>query len=151
MFYLISFYFSLFFLPFILSHVDERHLVFQPGIRAVPLRWESQLQNTGPQETCQLHVLSNGKNLSEISISTPRPTITQRPASYSAGQLMSKTSKTGTQPHPLAERLPKIIIRQQTRQNTPPVVHLPTRKTRSSLIHQNTSTSPLHQEAYTTH
>ena len=29
------------------------------------------------------------------------------------------TSKTGTQPHPLAERLPKIIIRSQTPQNTP--------------------------------
>ena len=33
------------------SRVDERLLVLQPGIRAVPLRWESQLQNTGPQET----------------------------------------------------------------------------------------------------
>ena len=61
------------------------------------------------------------------------------------------TSKTGTQPHPLAERLPKIIIRPQTPQNTPPDVDLPTRKTRSSLIHQNTGTSPLHQEVYTTH
>ena len=61
------------------------------------------------------------------------------------------TSKTGTQPHPLAERLPKIIIRSQTPQNTPLEVVLPTRKTRSSLIHQNTGTSPLHQEAYTTH
>ena len=29
------------------------------------------------------------------------------------------TSKTGTQHHPLAERLPKIIIRSQTPQNTP--------------------------------
>ena len=48
------------------------------------------------------------------------------------------TSKTGTQPHPLAERLPKIMIRPQTRQNTPPDADLPTRKTRSSLIHQNT-------------
>ena len=54
------------------------------------------------------------------------------------------------QPHSLAERLPK-IIRPQTPQNTPPDVDLPTRKTRSSLIHQNTGTSPLHQEAYTTH
>ena len=54
------------------------------------------------------------------------------------------------QPHPLAERLPKIIIRSQAPQNTPPVVVLPTRKTRSSLIHQNTGTSPLHQKAYTT-
>ena len=61
------------------------------------------------------------------------------------------TSKTGTQTHPLPERLPKIIISSQTPQNTPPDAVLPTRKTRSSLIHQNTGTSPLHQEAYTTH
>ena len=60
------------------------------------------------------------------------------------------TIKTGTKPHPLAERLHKIIIRPQTPQNTPDV-DLPTRKTRSSLIHQNPGTSPLHQEAYTTH
>ena len=65
--------------------------------------------------------------------------------------LCQTTSKTGTQPHPLEERLPKILIRPQTPQNTPPNVDLPTRKTRSTLIHQNTVTSPLHQEAYTTH
>ena len=62
-----------------------------------------------------------------------------------------KTSKTGTQPHPLAERLPKIILSSQTPQNTPLDVVLPTRKTRSSLIHQNTGTSPLHQEANRSH
>ena len=61
------------------------------------------------------------------------------------------TSKTETQTHPLAERLLQIIIRSQTPQNTPPDAVLPTGKTRSSLIHQNTGTSPLQQEAYTTH
>ena len=65
--------------------------------------------------------------------------------------LCQTTSKTGTQPHPLAERLPKIIIRSKTPQNKPPDVVLPTRKTRSSLIHQNTGTSPLHQESYITY
>ena len=69
--------FFLFFLPFILSHVDDRLLVLQPGIRAVPLRWESQVQDTGPQEISQLHVISNGKNLPEISTSTSRPRSTQ--------------------------------------------------------------------------
>ena len=92
LFYFILFYlllsFFLFFLPFILSRVDDRLLVLQPGIRAVPLRWESQLQDTGPQETSQLHVISNGKNLPEISISMPRPSYTQRPASYRAGYPM---------------------------------------------------------------
>ena len=62
-----------------------------------------------------------------------------------------KTSKTVSQLHPITERLPKIIIRPQTPQNTPLDTVLPTRKTRSSFIHQNTGTSPLHQETYTTH
>ena len=65
-FYFILFYlllcFFLFFLPFILSRVDDRPLVFQPGIRVVPLRWESQVQDTGPQETSQLHVISNSES-----------------------------------------------------------------------------------------
>ena len=56
--------------------------------------------------------------------------------------LCQTSSKTGTQPHPLAERLPKFIIRSQAPQNTPPDTFLPTRKTRSSLIHQNTGTVP---------
>ena len=38
------------------------------------------------------------------------------------GTLCQTTSKTGTQPHPLAERLPKIIISSQTPQNTAPDV-----------------------------
>ena len=70
------------------GRVDDRLLMLQPGIRAVPLRLESQVQDTGPQETSHLHVISNGENLSEISISTPRPSSTQRPASYSAGHPM---------------------------------------------------------------
>ena len=87
--FLLSFSFFLsFFLPFILSRVDDRLLVLQPGVRAVPLRWESQVQDIGPPETSQLHVISNGENLPEISISTPRPSSTQQPASYSAGHPM---------------------------------------------------------------
>ena len=85
LFYFILFYlllsFFLFFLPFILSHVDERLLVLQPGVRAVPLRGESQVQDTGPQETSQLHVISNGK-------SSPRGTLLNAKT-----QLHSETSK----------------------------------------------------------
>ena len=44
-----------------MSHVDDKLLVLQPGMMAVPLRWESQVQDTGPQETSQLHVISNGE------------------------------------------------------------------------------------------
>ena len=67
------------------------------------------------------------------------------------GTLCQTTSKTGTHPHLLGEGLPKIILSSQTHQNTPLDAVLPTRKTRYSLIHQNTGTSPLHQEAYTTY
>ena len=42
----------------------------------------------GIPETSQLHIISNGKNLPEISISMPRPKSTQRPGSYSAGHPM---------------------------------------------------------------
>ena len=152
LFYFIFFFLSFFFLlPLILSRSEDRLLVLQPGVRAMPWRWESKVQDTGPQETSQIHIISNDEKLPEISISKPRPSSTQRPASYSAGHPMQTTSKSGTQPHPLAQRLPKIKIRPQTPLNRPPDVDLPTRKTRSSLIHQNTGTSPLHQEAYTTH
>ena len=73
--YLILFYLFVYFLllPFILSRVDDRLLVLQPGIRDMPLRWETQVQDTGPQETSQLHVISNGEYLPEISISTQDP------------------------------------------------------------------------------
>ena len=46
----ILFYFIFFFLsfcPFILSRVEDRLLVLQPGVMAVALRWESQVQDTG--------------------------------------------------------------------------------------------------------
>ena len=90
LFYFIFFFlaFFFFFLPFILSRGVDRLLVLQPGIRAVPLRWQSQVQDTGPQKTSQFHIIPNGENLPEISISMPRPSSTQQPASYSAGHPM---------------------------------------------------------------
>ena len=96
---IILFYFILFFLllsfffllPFILSRVEDRLLVLQPGVTAVPLRWERQVQDPGPQETSKLHVISNSKKLPEISISTRRPSSTQRPTSDSAGHPMTNT------------------------------------------------------------
>ena len=140
--------------------MEDRILVLQPGLqpvvqpvllRAVPLRWESQVQDTGLQQTSKPHVISNSENLPEISISKSRPSSTQNPSSSSTGHPMPNNYQDRNTPHPLAQRLPKIIIRPQTPQNTPPDVDLPNRKTRSSLIHQNTGTSPLHQEAQTTH
>ena len=145
-----SFFLS-FFPPLLLSRVADRVSVLQPGVRPEPLRWESPVHDTGPPETTQLHVISHGE------ISQRSPSQHQDPVPLNDQQvtvldtLCQTTSKTGTQPHPLAQRLPKIIIRSQTPQNTPSDTDLPTRKTKSSLIHQNTGTSPLHQEAYTTH
>ena len=132
------------------SCVADRVLVLQPGVRPEPLRWENQVQDTDPPETSRPHVISNGKSsLTDLHHWDPAPLNDQQATVLET--LCQTTSKTGTQPHPLAERLPKIIISSQTTQNTPPDAVLPTRKTRSSLIHQNTGTSPLQQEASTTH
>ena len=56
-----SFFLS-FFLPFLLSHIADRVFVLRLGVRPVPLRWESRIQDTGPPETSQLHVISNSKS-----------------------------------------------------------------------------------------
>ena len=89
LFYFIFFFLSFFFSPFYSERVDDRVFVLRLGIRAVSLRLESQVQDIGPPETSQLHIISNGENHPEISISTPRPSSTQPPASYSAGHPMT--------------------------------------------------------------
>ena len=45
-----------------LRHVADRVLVLRPGVRPVPLRWQSQVQDIGPPETSRLHVISSGKS-----------------------------------------------------------------------------------------
>ena len=120
LFYFILFLFFLFFLPFILSHVDERLLVLQRGFRALPVRWESQLQDTGPQETSQLHVIKKRTKISQRSPSQHQDAVSlNHQQAIVWDTLCQTTSKTGTQPQPLAERLPNIIVRPQTPQNTP--------------------------------
>ena len=59
------------------------------------------------------------------------------------------TSKKGTQPHPSAERLSKIILSAQPHQNRFPYVVLLTRGTRLSSNHQRSGNSPSHQESCT--
>ena len=133
------------------SRVADRVLVLQLHVRPMPLRWESWVQDIGPPQTSRLHIISNGESSPRdlhLSARDPAPLNDQQAPVLDT--LCQTTSKTGTQLHPLAERLPK-IIRSQTSQNTPPDVVLSTRKTRCSLIHQNKDTSPLHQRAYTTH
>ena len=51
-----------FFLPFLLSRVADRILVLRLGVRPVSLRWESRVQDIGPPQTSQLHVISNSES-----------------------------------------------------------------------------------------
>ena len=44
------------------SHVADKVLVLQPGVRPVPLRWESQVKDTGPSETSWPHIISIGES-----------------------------------------------------------------------------------------
>ena len=85
LFYFIIFFFLSFFLPVLLSWVVDRVLVLWPGVRPVPLRWKSRVQDIGPPDTSQLHVVSNVKALPEVSISVLTRSSTKGPASYSAG------------------------------------------------------------------
>ena len=48
--------------PHVPGHVADRVLVLWPGVRPGPLRWESRVQDIGPPETSQLHIISNGKS-----------------------------------------------------------------------------------------
>ena len=44
------------------GRVADRVLVLRPGVRPVPLRWASRVQDIGPPETSRLHVISNGES-----------------------------------------------------------------------------------------
>ena len=48
--------------PCAIHHVADRVLVLRPGVRPEPLRCESRVQDTGPPETSQIHVISNGES-----------------------------------------------------------------------------------------
>ena len=41
----------------------DRVLVLRPGVRPEPLRWESQVQDTGPLETSWCHIISISESL----------------------------------------------------------------------------------------
>ena len=50
------------FLPFLLRQMADRVLVLRPAVRPQPLRWGSQLQDIGPPETSQPHIISNSES-----------------------------------------------------------------------------------------
>ena len=60
--FILFYLFISFFLPFLLSHGIDRVLVLWPGVRHLPLRWESRVQDIGLPESSWLHVISNGKS-----------------------------------------------------------------------------------------
>ena len=153
---LITLFIYFFFLSFFSSPFSSEPCGWQDlGALARCQTWASEVgePSSGHWSTRDL---STPRNTKWRKFSLRSPSQHQDPAPLNDQQatvldtLCQTTSKTGTQLHPLAERLPK-IIRSQTPQNIPPDMVLPTGKTRYSLIHQNTGTSPLHQEAYTTH
>ena len=59
------------------------------------------------------------------------------------------TNKVRTQPHPSADRLPKVVLSLQSPLNTPVDMALPTRGTTPSSPHQWADTSLSYQEACT--
>ena len=130
--------------------VADSVLVLRPSVRPEPLRWDRRVQDIEPPETSWLHVIS-------ICERSPRNLHLSAPLDDRQAPVLETpcqtTSKTGTQPHPLAERLPKIILGSQTPQThhqtqpCPPERQDPAPPT----ITQGTGTSPLHQEAYTAH
>ena len=62
-FFFLSFSLSFFFSPFSSEPCGcHRVFVLQPGVRPVPLRRESRVQDIGPPETSWLHVISNGES-----------------------------------------------------------------------------------------
>ena len=108
----------------------DRVLLHWPDVRPVPLRLESRFQDIGPPETSQLHVISNDESSPtglHLNTKTQLHSTTSKLQCWTP-HAKQTTSKTGTQPHPLAERLPKIIIRSQTPQNTLLDVVLPERQ-----------------------
>ena len=126
-------------------------LVPQPGVRPEPLGWECQVQDVGLSENSWLQ----GILIGEISPGSLHLDSKTQPLNCLQSPVLDTslqtTSKTGTQPHPLAERLPKVVLSLQTPQNTLPEVALPIRRTRSISTHQSAGTSPSYQEAYTSH
>ena len=100
--------------------MPDRLLVLWPGARPEPLRWESQVQDIGPPSNCE----SSPRDLCLNPKTQPRQ---QQQASLLDATCQT-TSKTRTEHHPLAERLPKITLSSQTPQNTPLDTALPTRK-----------------------
>ena len=77
--------FFMFVCLFLTCHVVDRVLLLWPGVRPEPLRWESRVQDIGPPETSQPHVISISKTSPRDLYLNAKTQLTQRPASSSAG------------------------------------------------------------------
>ena len=124
-------------------------MVPRPEVGPEALEWEHRVQDAGPLENSQ----PQGRLITKSSHGglylNPRPSSTQLPAAPSVGPLT--TNKTGTQTHPSAHRLPKVVLSSQTPQNIPLDMALLFRGKRLSSTRQNADTIPSHQEACTRH
>ena len=107
------------------------------GSRAWASRWEHWVWDAGLPENSQLQgiLISESSHGGLYPNSRPSSTYLQPPVLYASHQT---TRKTGTQIHPSADRLQKVILSSQTPQNTPPDMALPIRGKRLSSTHQNT-------------
>ena len=91
-------------------------------------------QGIDPPEISQFHRISNGKNSPTSLHLNATAQLHSRTSKLKCWTpCAKKSSKTGTKPHPLAERLPKIIIRSQKP---------PKHTTRRGHAHQKDKTQP---------
>ena len=75
--------------------------------------------------------------------------LASRPGPTQVGVSGQTTGRTGTQPHPSADRVPQATLSSQPPISTPLNVASPTRGTRPSSSHQWAGSNPSHQEACT--
>ena len=131
------------------SCVADKVLVLRPGVRHEPLRWESQVQGTGPPETSRPHVIpTNERSPRDLHLNAKTQL---HPMASKLHCWMPHAKQDRNTTPPISREAAKIILSSQKPQNTPRDTALPTRKTRSSPTHQNTGTTPLHQKVYTSH
>ena len=94
-------------------------LVPWPGVGSDSLVGEHPVEDVGPPGNSRHTGNIKQQELPDVSISTPRPGSTQLHAGSSVTHLCQPTSKTGTQTHPSADWLPKVVLSSLTPQNTP--------------------------------
>ena len=89
-----------------------------PGVRPEPLRWESWVPDIGPPETSQPHVISIGKSSPRDDLLNAKTQCQSMTSKLQCCTPHAKQLARQTQPHPLTERLPKIVSSQTPKHTT---------------------------------